>query len=193
MGVGKAHDLNQSYSIKLRPKIKRCFFIAFAVEVVAHAVVGAGDYQKALGGRAAFVIFVGHFHGDEAVIGAVDKEDGDIGLSEGVGSGEIPRAGVDLLFAEVVGGASVKTVGNVEIIFNHVLPDGVRGRKSTVGDDPVDILRHGQSRCHEDGGGAHRDPPQINGERVLATLIHPLHPIAAVVAFQPNTTRRIPP
>lgn len=57
-------------------KIEDLSLIAGFVVKIGHSVRGKGNYEKPLFRGAGFVIFIGHFYGDESVGRAVYKKHG---------------------------------------------------------------------------------------------------------------------
>ena len=62
-------------------------FVSVRFQEMAHTVARTGDDQKFLGRMAGFVILKGHLYRDKAVVGSVDKQYRDGGLTQGIRCG----------------------------------------------------------------------------------------------------------
>ena len=58
---------------RLSEKVKDLGFVFVRFHEIAHAVVGAGNYQQFFGRGACHIVFVGHFNRNEMVVGAVNE------------------------------------------------------------------------------------------------------------------------
>ena len=133
---------------------------------------------------AGFVVIVGHLHRNEPIVRAVDEQHRHGAVRHGIQSGIFPGANVDPFFTVGVHQALMQAIIQMQVVPGNMAPDGIRGCKTAVGNDPAYIFRQFHTGSHHHRTGPHRDPRQIDWEAASRFAIDPIDPLPAIMALQ---------
>ena len=82
--------------------------------------------------------------------------------------------------------------GQMQVLFGHVFPDGVGRGEAAVGEDPVYAVGQVQSRRHQHGRRAHRNPGEVERGHGVPALGQIVDPTLTVEAFEKPEAHIVP-